>query len=293
MADRPTSRWPTVTGLWVGVASWLYAALAAWEVWDRTRDRFAVVDDPGLVASPALAEALVDWTAAALGLALVVAAVSLVTGRARRVADRVLAVGLGLGAVLLWAAEHPRPAAPVAVGAVAVVVAVSALLPERPAEGRLAGFLGRLVLATVALLLGWACAHEIAERDWQFFLSIPDVYWPGLGIAVLMLLAALLGPLLGRALPRWLFGLPTLLVGLGVLALGGLLLREGYLLTGHEEVERGWDLGGAPVFLGAGLAAGGLALLRRRPTLAVGTVATAVIVMLAVVFSVPTVRNNF
>lgn len=293
MADRPTSRWPTVTGLWVGVATWLYAALAAWEVWDTTRDRFAVVDDPGLVPPPALAEALVDWTAAALGLALVVAAVSLVTRRFRRAADLVLAAGLGLGATLLWAAEQPRPAAPVVVGVVAAVLALSTLLPERPAEGRLAGFLGRLVLATAALLLGWVCAHELAEQHWRLSVSIPDVYWPGLGIAALMLLAALLGPLLGRPVLRWLFGLPTLLVGIGVLALGGLLLHEGYLLTGWEEAERGWDLGGAPVLLGAGLAAGGLALLRRRPTLAVGTVSVAVVTMLAVVFSVPTIRNNF
>jgi Ca2+/Na+ antiporter len=291
MTDRSTSRWPTVTGLWLGLATWLYAALAAYEVWDMTRNRMWV-DEVGVSRSPALAEALVDWTAVALGLALVVAAVSLVTGRARRIADLVLAAGLGLGAVLLWAAEHPRPAAPVAVGVVAAVLAMSALLPERPAEGRLAGFLGRLVLATSALLLGWLCAHEIAERHWQFFLSIPDVYWPGLVIAALMLFAALLGPLLGRPVLRWIFGLPTLLVGLGVLALGGLLLREGYLLTGYEEVERGWDLGGAPAYLGAGLSAAGLALLCRRPTLAVGTVSAAVLTLLAILVGIPEIRNN-
>jgi hypothetical protein len=292
MADRPTSRWPTVTGLWVGVATWLYAALAAWEVWDTTRDLLAV-DAADLEPPPELAETLVDWTVMGLGLALVVAAVSLMTGRARRIADLVLAVGLALGAVLLWAAGEPvRPVAPVVVGLVAAAVAVSTVLPQRPAEGRIAGFLARLVLATVALLLGWVCARELAEVSWDVdgWSATP---WSGLVVAVLMLLAVALGPLLGRPVARWLFGLPTVLVGLAGLVVGVLGLREGRLLTGFEEVEPGWWLGGPAVYLGAGLTAGGLALLRGRPTLALGTVATAVLTTAALLLGISEIRSGF
>jgi hypothetical protein len=195
--------------------------------------------------------------------------------------------------VLLWAAGEPvRPVAPVVVGVAATVVAVSTVLPQRPPEGRIAGLLARLVVATVALLLGWVCAHELSEVRWELA-GWTGAYWSGAAVAVVMLLAVVLGPLLGRPAARWLFGLPTLLAGLAGLVVGVLGLREGRLLTGFEEVEPGWWLGGPPAYLGAGLTAGGLALLRGRPTLALGTVATAVLTTVALLFGISEIRNNF
>lgn len=290
MTDR-TSRWPTVTGLWLGLATWLYAALAAYEVWETARGG-STPDSADLVPPTGLADALVDPAAAVLGVALLGSLGSLVTGRARRPADLLLAVGLGFGAATLWAGEDPRPVTPVVVGAAAIVAGLSAMLPERPAEGRLAGFLARLLLATVALLLGWVCAHELADGSWRLR-TWSLLTWAGLGVAALMLLASLLGPLLVRPVWRWLLGLPTLLVGLAATAGGCLGLAEGRLVTGSEEVEPGWWLGGPAVFLGAGLTAAGLALLRGRWTLAVGTVGACVLTTLGVVFGIPEMRSGF
>ncbi|GAA1479076.1 hypothetical protein GCM10009623_35220 [Nocardioides aestuarii] len=290
MADRPTSRWPTVTGLWLGLATWVYAALASVELlgidYDPTDPASGYGAVPGWVPVTTHAATLV------LGGALVLALASVVSGRARRSADLLLAVGLGLGAAVLWGAEEPRPVAPVVVAAAAVALALLAPLPERPAEGRLAGFVGRLLLATVALLLAWLCLHELSDLHFDLA-SWTVLSWSGLVVAGLVLLAALLGPLLASPVARWSFGLPTLLAGLAGLVGAVVGMREGYLLTGFEEVEPGWWLGGPTAYIAAGLTAAGLALLRSRPTLAVGTVVAALLTTLGVVFGIPEVRSGF
>lgn len=290
MTDRSTSRWPTVTGLWLGLATWLYAALASLEL--LTVDHDPTNPGPGYGAVPAWVPPTTHAATLVLGAGLVLGLASVATGRARRAADLLLAVGLVLGAGVLWGAKEPRPVAPLVLAALTLCLVLAALAPERPAEGRLAGFAGRLGLATVALLLGWACVHELSDGRWQLA-SWTLPYWCGVAVAALMLVAALLGPLLVHPVARWSFGLPTVLVGLVGLVAAVLGMREGYLLTGFEEVEPAWWLGGPAAYLGAGLAASGLALLRSRPTLAVGTVAATLLTMLGVVFGIPEVRSGF
>lgn len=290
MTERTTSRWPTVTGLWLGLATWLYVALASIELLGIDYD--PTDPEPGYRAVAGWVPSTTHVAALVLGAGLVVGLASVASGRARRAADLLLAVGLVLGAAVLWGAGEPRPVAPVVLGAVALALTLLAVLPERPAEGRVAGFLARLVLATVGLLLGWVCFHELSEGHFDLA-SWTVLYWSGLAVAGLVLAAALLGPLLARPVPRWFFGLPTLLVGLAGLVAAVLGMREGYLLTGFEEVEPGWWLGGPTAYLAAGLTAAGLALLRSRPTLALGTVAATLLTTLGVVFGIPEVRSGF
>ncbi len=286
---QSTSRWSTVTGLWLGLATWTYAALASLELrglgYDPTEPEVGYVRVPGHV--PLLTHAV----AALLALVLVGAVASLVTGRGRRTADALLAAGLLVGGWFLWAVEAPRPSAPALVAAAALPLALSTLLPPREPEPTRA-FAPRLLLAVPALLAGWACAHELAESSWRLQ-SWNAGYWVGVAVASGMLLVAVLLPLLDHAAWRWGLGLPTLVAGLFLTGGGILGLREGYLVSGFEEVETGWMLGGAPLFLGLGLATAGIAAVRGRRPLAAGTFGAAVLVVLAIVVGVPEIRSGF
>lgn len=287
----PTSRWPAVTGLWLGAATWVYAALAARELARLDYDPTA----PGRVGHDAVAEwvpPLVLATAVGLGVALLLSALSVVTGRLRRLADALLGAGLLAGAGMLWGVVEPRPVAPVLVGAAGVVLVVAAALPPRPTAGRAAGFGARLLLATPALLAGWVLAHELSEYSWRLE-SWSAPYYAGLVTAALLLLVAVLGERLTRRVWRVVLGVPLALAGLTALLLGAVFLSGGVLVSGFEEFEDGWRLGGPQSFLGAGVTAGAAALLRGRWSLACGTLGAAVLATLAMVFGIVEMRVGY
>ncbi len=283
------SRWPTVTGLWLAVPAWVYAVLAAIEVRDLGYDPTA--PEPGHVAVGDGVPQLMDAAAVSLTLVLLLAVVSLVSGRLHRLTDLVLGAGLALGAAVLWSAEQPGPVAPVLLAVVAVVVAASALLPRRGLLAGPASIAARLLLATALLLTGWILVHELSNLHFQLR-SWTVGYWSGLGLVVAMLGVALLLPRLTHPAWRWVLGVPLgLLAAVGVVA-GVLGLQEGYLLSGHVETEDGWRLGGPPLFLGAGWLAAAVAMLRGRWSLAVGTAGAALLVLLALLFGIPEIRRG-
>lgn len=283
------SRWPTVTGLWLGTGAWLYAVLAVVEL--RELDFDPTEPDVGYVGVADYVPALTYATSVLLGLALVGSLWSLTTGRARRATDASLAAGLLLGGAFLWAADQPRPTAPVVVALAALPLSLAVLLPATgPAPAR--AFLPRLLMVVPALLMGWVCLHELAEGHWRLS-TTSSVYWLGVAVAAAMVVVAALLPLLRHAAWRWLLGIPTLLLGLAWTGGAFLGLREGYLLSGFEENEDGWMLGGPLLFLGLGFVVAGLAALRDRWALAAGTVGTTVLVLLAVVFGIPEIRSGY
>lgn len=285
------SRWPAVTGLWLGTGAWVYAVLSVLEL--RTLDHDPV--DDGRMSEYVLVAAYVPPLAYAvavvLGPLLLLAAVSLATGRARRVADALLALGLLAGGWFLWGVEQPRPTAPVVVALAALPLALSVLLPLREHSSQ-RSFPARLLLMLAAVLGGWVCVLMIADYRWQLQ-ATSSFYFLGAALSVLMAGVAAVLPLLTHPAWRWVIGLPTLLAGL-FLAVGGVLgLRSGFLVSDLAEIEDGWVLGGPVLYAGLGLAAGGLAALRDRWALAAGTVGAAVLVLLGIVFGVPEIRNYF
>ncbi len=285
------SRWPCVTGLWLLVPAWLYAALAALELRDLDHDPTA----PGQGGYARVADQvpiLVDATAATLAVVLLLGVGSLATGRLRRTTDLALAAGLGLAATMLWAVDEPRPVAPLLLAGAAVVLVVSAALPQPGRASRLGTFSARLLLATAALLAGWVLLHQLDAYHWQLR-SWTVGYWLGLMLAVAMLLAALLGRRLAHPAWRWLVGVPLGLVAVLVVASGVAGLRGGYLVSGFEENETGWSLGGPPLFLGTGLLAASLAALRGRWPLAAGTAGAAVLAVLGLLFGIPEIRSGY
>ena len=287
MAQRTASRWPTATGLWLAVPAWVYAVLAVVELRDLDHD--PTDTEPWNIEVAGYAPPLVWATALGLGTAMLLGAASWLTGRLRRTADLLLGLGMVLGAAMLWAVAAPRPVAPWVVGVAGVLLVASALLPPPGEPGRAAAWLARLLLATVAALSAWVVLHQLSQYFFQWR-SWTVGYWAALGLCLALLVAAVLGERLTRPVPRWLFGLP--LLGLGLLALvGGVAgLDEGYLVSGFEENEDGWRLGGAAVFTGAGWTAAGLALLRRRWLFAVATTGLTVVLVLGLVFGIREVR---
>lgn len=283
------SRWPTLTGLWVGAGAWLYAVLAVVEL--RTLEHNPTEPDVGYVGVADHVPALTYAATVLLGLTLAAGLWSLATGRLRRTVDVSLAAGLLVGGAFLWSADQPRPTAPVVVALAALPLALSALLPTRgPAPPR--AFVPRLLMAVPGVLLAWACLHELADGRWRLS-TTSSVWWLGLAVGAALVLVAALLPVLTHAAWRWVLGLPTLLLGLAWTTGGVLGLQEGYLLSGFEENEDGWMLGGPFLFLGLGFVVAGLAALRDRMALAAGTVGTAVLVLLGVVFGIPEVRSGF
>lgn len=284
------SRWPAVTGLWLLAPACLYAVLAALELRDLGYD--ATAPEPGYVRVGDRVPLLVDVAAVALSAVVLLGFVSLATGRLRRATDAALAAGLGLGGVLLWALDQPRPVAPALLGVGAVVLGVAAVVPQPHVAGRAGRFGARLLLATAAVLAGWVLAHELAEYSWQLR-SWTVGYWAGLGVVTVMLLVALVMPWLTRPAWRWVLGVPLFLVAALALVAAVLGLMEGFLVSGYEETEDGWRLGGPPAFLATGLLAASGAVLRGRWSLAVGTAGCAVLALLALLFGIPEIRVGF
>lgn len=282
------SRWPAVTGTWLLAPAAVYAVLAALEL----RELGPTPPEPGYVPVGDAVPTLVRGAAVALPLVVLVTLVSLLTSRLRRTTELLLAAGLGLGGALLWAVDQPRPAAPAVLAAAAVMLLVAALLPTPAQAGPWGSFAARVLLATAALLAGWVLVEHVSGYRWELAAWTAGPY-AGLVLAALMLVGAVLGPWLVSPVWRWVAGVPLLLLGLAVAASGVLLLGEGYLVSGHEESEDGWRLGGAPLFLGAGLVAGGVAALRARWPLAAGTTGAAVLCSLSLVFAIPEVRSGF
>lgn len=283
-------RWPAATGVWLAVPVWVYAVLAAFEL--RTLDYDPTAPPESYASVSDQAPALIWVTAFGLGAALILALVSLTTGRLRRVADLLLGLGLAAGGAMLWAVGQAQPVAPVVVGVAGALLVVSAALPAPGEPGPVVSWLARLLLATAALLAGQVVLHELDERSFQLRPWTVG-YWAGLALVAGLLIAAVLGPRLASGVWRWLLAVPLLVIGLLSVAWGVLGLDEGFLVSGFNEIEDGWRLGGAVLFAGAGCLAAGIGALRRRWVFAVGTAGSTVLLLLALLFGVPEIRRGY
>jgi hypothetical protein len=285
--------WATWTGLWLGAGAWIYAALSVVELRGIDGRDVTRPNQGGYTWVASYVPELTHVVAGLLGLALAVSVVSLWSGRARRAADLLLAAGLLLGGWFLWAAQEPRPVAPWVVGASGVTVLVAAVMPWRAPCGRPAHGIARVLLAGAGLALGWAGGHELVEPGGMQALIAPT-YAVGVAVAAAMVGVAVVWP--RRPRPDWWSGLLAGLLGLGgvVITVGGVLgLVEGWLVSGFEELETGWYLGGFTVFLGTGLWVAAVAAARGRWPLAGATFAAAVGTSLGILFGIPEIRAGF
>lgn len=281
-------RWPTLAGLWTGAATWTFAVLAVVELRGLDRDVTAPTRS-GYVVVPEHVPALAWIVVTVLGVGLVASLASPVSGRGRRPADLLLAVGLVLGGGLLGSLDDPRPVGPVLLIGGGLVLAVTTLTTGSATRGRWGSLVGRLLLGIAATLLGLLVAYQLDRYHWQLQWSTRE-YWAGLGVAVLMLLISAVWPRLPHRAWRALVGVPLGLFALLVIVFGVAGLLEGYVVSGYEEDEDGWSLGGPPLFLGTGLLAAALAAMRGRWSLAAGTAGAAVLVLLAMLFGMPEIR---
>ena len=231
--------------------------------------------------------------AVVLGPALGFATWSRVTGRAPRAADALLGVTVAAGGWFLWAVGQPRPVAPWAVGVAGALAVAGAVLPLPPLTDRGRALLGRTLLALGGLAVGWASAVVLADRYWQLR-SWNAPYWAGLAAGAALVLGASLGRGRSATAPGW-----TRLVAVGLLLLGLLLVvggcagfREGYLVSGHEESEDGWYLGGLPLLTGLGVLAAGVAALRARWSLAAASLGSGFLLLMGLVIGIDEARRT-
>ncbi len=274
-------RWTSWPGLWLGLGTWLYAALAVLELQGLGYDPTAP-DEPDQVAVASYVPGLVYAVAALLGAALLVSAWARATGRAARQADLVLGVGLLLGGVLLWVVSQPRPVAPwLVVGAGALALAGAALpLPAPSVRSR--ALLGRVLLVLGAAPAVWASWVVLSDHHWQLRTWTVG-YWAALVASASLMVAGLVGRWRDQPTSVWsrLAATGLLIVGLATVSLGYLGFQEGYLVSGHAESEDGWYLGGLPLFGGLGVLAGGVAATRGRWSLVAASLGGGLLVLMA------------
>ena len=228
-----------------------------------------------------------------LGLALLVSVWSLATGRAARPADLLLGAAVVLGGAMLSAVEQARPVAPWLVGGAGTLALAGAVLPLPPVSLRTRALLGRLLLVLGGLPVVWASAVDLSQYHWQLH-GWTALSWCGLAAGAGLVLAGLVGRWRDRPTSGWsrLAAGALLLIGAAAVVLGCLGFQEGYLVSGHEESEDGWYLGGLPLFGGLGVLAGGVAATRGRWSLVAVSLGGGLLVLMALLLGVHDIRMS-
>lgn len=286
------TRWTAWPAWWLGLGAWLYAALSVLELRELDYDPTAP-EQPDQVTVAGYVPELAHVVAVGLGVVLLVAVWSLATGRAARVADVLLGVGAVVGGWFLWAVDQPRPVAPWLVAGAGVLALLGALLPLPTLSDRARSALGRALLVVGGVPVAWVAALALEDNLWQVH-AWTAAYWTGFGVGAAMVLGAVLGSWRDDASSWSSRTAAVAFLGLGVILVGGGVLgfEEGYLVSGHEESEDGWYLGGIPLFGGLGVLAAGVAALRARWALVALSLGGAAVVTISLVVGVDEVRNS-